>query len=109
MPQGTLNMVILQVLAEKALHGYGLTQRVRQISRDRLQISHGSLYIALYRLEDRGLVAAEWKKTHTGRDARFYWLTPRGRAHLKKETTNWTCLSEAIALVLQPAAAATSE
>ena len=103
MPQGTLDMVILQVVAAGPIHGYALAHRIRLISRDVLQIQQGSLYPALHRLENRGFLAAEWKESENGRDAKFYRLTPKGRAQLKKETTNWARLSEAIALILQAA------
>jgi PadR family transcriptional regulator, regulatory protein PadR len=103
MPQGTLDMVILQVVAAGPVHGYALTQRIRLISRDLLHIQQGSLYPALHRLENRGLLAAEWNESETGRDAKFYRLTSKGRAQLKKETAAWTRLSEAIALILRGA------
>jgi transcriptional regulator len=103
MPQGTLDMVILQVVAAGPIHGYALAHRIRLISRDLLQIQQGSLYPALHRLENRELLAAEWKASETGRDAKFYRLTPKGRAQLKKETANWSRLSEAIALILRTA------
>ena len=103
MPQGTLDMVILQVVAAGPIHGYALGQRIRLISRDLLQIQQGSLYPALHRLENRGLLTAVWNESETGRDAKFYRLTPMGRAQLKKETAAWNRLSEAIALVLQRA------
>jgi PadR family transcriptional regulator PadR len=103
MPQGTLDMVILQVVAAGAIHGYALAHRIRLISRDTLQIQQGSLYPALHRLENRGLLAAEWKESETGRDAKFYRLTPKGRAQLKTETANWARLAEAIALILRSA------
>jgi PadR family transcriptional regulator PadR len=101
MPQGTLDMVILQLVAAGPIHGYALAQRIRLISRDILQIQQGSLYPALHRLEHRGLLAAVWDASETGRDAKFYRLTAKGRARLKAETTNWARLSEAIALILQ--------
>jgi len=101
MPQGTLDMVILQAVAAGPIHGYALAQRIRLISRDLLQIQQGSLYPALHRLENRGFLAAEWDESETGRDAKFYRLTAKGRAQLKKETAAWTRLSEAIALILQ--------
>lgn len=101
MPQGTLDMVILQVVAAGPIHGYALAQRIRLISRDLLQIQQGSLYPALHRLENRGLLEAEWDESETGRDAKFYRLTAKGRAQLKKETAAWARLSEAIALILQ--------
>jgi transcriptional regulator len=99
MPQGTLDMVILQLIAAGPIHGYALAQRIRLLSRDILQIQQGSLYPALHRLENRGLLAAEWKPSETGRDAKFYRLTPKGRAQLKAETSNWARLSEGIALI----------
>jgi PadR family transcriptional regulator, regulatory protein PadR len=107
MPQGTLDMVILQVVGAGPVHGYALAQRIRLISRDLLQIQQGSLYPALHRLENRGFLAAEWNESETGRDAKFYRLTPKGRAQLTKETAAWTRLSEAIALILQRAAGGT--
>ena len=103
MPQDTLDMVILQVVAAGPIHGYALAQRIRLISRDILQIQQGSLYPALHRLENRGLLTAEWKPSETGRDAKFYRLTPKGRVRLKAETSNWMRLSEAIALILRTA------
>lgn len=96
-------MVILQVVAAGPIHGYALSHRIRLISRDILQIQQGSLYPALHRLENRGLLAAEWRESETGRDAKFYRLTPAGRTHLKAETANWARLSEALALILQSA------
>jgi PadR family transcriptional regulator PadR len=103
MPQGTLDMVILHVVAAAPIHGYALAQRIRLISHDILQIQQGSLYPALHRLENRGLLTADWKPSETGRDAKFYRLTPKGRAHLKAETINWMRLSEAIAMILRTA------
>ena len=103
MPQGTLDLVILRVAALGSIHGYALAQRIQQISRDVLQVQQGSLYPALHRLENRGLLAAEWKPSETGRDAKFYRLTPKGRARLRTETANWERLSEAIALILRAA------
>ena len=101
MPQGTLDMVILHVVAAGPIHGYALAHRIRLISRDLLHIQQGSLYPALHRLDNRGLLAAEWRESETGRDAKFYRLTPKGRAHLKAETASWARLSEAIALILR--------
>ena len=103
MPQGTLDMVILQVVAAGPIHGYALAHRIRLISRDLLQIQQGSLYPALHRLENRGFLTADWKASETGRDAKFYRLTAEGRAQLKAETANWARLSKAIALILQAA------
>jgi len=103
LPQGTLDMLILQVVAQGPIHGYAIAQRIQQISRDVLQVQQGSLYPALHRMENRGLLAAEWRESETGRDAKFYRLTPKGRAQLKSETANWTRLSEAIGLILETA------
>lgn len=103
LPQGTLDMLILQVVALGPIHGYAISQRLQQISRDGLQVLQGSLYPALHRLENKGLLSAEWRESETGRDAKFYRLTAKGRAQLKTETANWARLSEAIALVLRAA------
>jgi transcriptional regulator len=103
LPQGTLDMLILQVVALGAIHGYAISQRIQQISRDVLQVQQGSLYPALHRMENRGLLEAAWKASETGRDAKFYRLTPKGRAKLRSETANWARLSEAITLILRTA------
>jgi PadR family transcriptional regulator PadR len=103
LPQGTLDMLILQIVALGSVHGYAIAQRLQQISRDVLQVQQGSLYPALHRLENRGLLAAEWKPSDTGRDAKFYKLTAAGRKQLKEETAHWARLSEAIALILRAA------
>jgi PadR family transcriptional regulator PadR len=103
LPQGTLDMLILQVVALGPIHGYAIAQRIQQVSRDVLQVQQGSLYPALHRMENRGLLAAEWKASETGRDAKFYRLTPKGRAQLKSETASWARLAEAIGLILQTA------
>lgn len=103
LPQGTLDLLILQVVALTPIHGYAIAQRMQQISRDVVQVQQGSLYPALHRLENRGLLAAEWKASDTGREAKFYRLTPKGRAQLKTETANWARLSEAIGLILRAA------
>ena len=100
LPQGTLDLLILKVVMLGPIHGYAIAQRIQQISRDVLQVQQGSLYPALHRLENRGLLAAEWKESETGREAKFYRLTPRGRTHLKSETANWEQLSKAIGLIL---------
>lgn len=100
LPQGTLDMLILQVVALGPIHGYAISQRIQQISRDALQVLQGSLYPALHRLENGRLLSAEWQESETGREAKFYRLTPKGRAQLKAETANWSRLSEAIAMVL---------
>jgi transcriptional regulator len=99
--QGTLDMLILQVAALGPLHGYAIAQRLQQISRDILQVQQGSLYPALHRLEARGWLKAEWKTTETGRDAKFYSLTRKGRQQLDSERASWARLTEAISLVLR--------
>jgi transcriptional regulator len=103
LPQGTLDLLLLQVVALGPIHGYAIAQRIQQISQDVLQVQQGSLYPALHRLENRRLLAAEWKESETGREAKFYRLTPKGRAQLKSETANWARLSEAIGLILRAA------
>jgi PadR family transcriptional regulator PadR len=100
LPQGTLDLLILRVAALGPIHGYAIAQRIQQISRDVLQVQQGSLYPALHRLEDRGLLEAEWRASDTGRDAKYYRLTPKGRVQLKADTANWTRLVHAIALIL---------
>jgi transcriptional regulator len=101
--QGTLDMLILKVTALGPIHGYAIVQRIRQISRDALQIRQGSLYPALYRLENQGLLKSEWKSTESGRDAKFYSLTRPGRQRLEAETAGWKRLCAAISLVLETA------
>src|ERR1700726_4859472 len=93
LPQGTLDLLILRIVGLWPIHGYAIAQRIQQISRDVLQVQQGSLYPALHRLENRGLLAAEWKDTETGRQAKFYQLTAKGQAHLKSETENWKQLA----------------
>lgn len=99
--QGTLDMLILKITALGPIHGYAISQRIGQISKDMLQVKQGSLYPALHRLENRGLLAAEWRAAESGREAKFYALTKRGRKHLLHETQEWYRLSEAISLILQ--------
>ena len=101
LPQGTLDLLILKVVALGPLHGYAIAQRLDQISREVVQVQQGSLYPALHRLENRGLLTAEWKLSDTGRDAKFYRLTKRGRAQLEREAANWRRLTQAIALILR--------
>lgn len=100
LPQGTLDLLILKIVAVQPVHGYAIAQRLQQISRDIVQVPGGSLYPALHRLEDRGLVKSDWKETETGRDAKFYRLTNKGRAHLEAQTANWRRLAEAVGLIL---------
>ena len=103
LPQGTLDLLVLKVLAQGPLHGYAIAQQMLQTSRSVVQVQQGTLYPALHRLENRGFLAAEWKLSDTGRDAKFYRLTRAGRAHLERETASWLRLTEAIGLILQGA------
>ena len=98
--KGTLDMLILKVVALGPIHGYAIAQRIQQISRDFFQLQQGSLYPALHRLEDRGWLKAEWKATETGRDAKFYALTSKGRKQLDAEVRSWEQLTDAVALIL---------
>jgi PadR family transcriptional regulator PadR len=101
--QGTLDLLILQVAALGAVHGYAIAQRLNQISKEALQVQQGSLYPALHRLEKRGWLKAEWRAAESGREAKFYALTAAGRKRLEVERTEWDRLSQAIKLVLQTA------
>jgi transcriptional regulator len=101
--QGTLDLLILQVVSLGPLHGYAIAQRLQQISQDVLQVQQGSLYPALHRLEARGWLKAEWKPSETGREAKFYNLTRAGRRQLESERANWRRLADAIGLVLRTA------
>ena len=103
LPQGTLDLLILKVVALGPVHGYGIAQRLQQMSRDVVQVPQGSLYPALHRLENRGLLAADWKESDTGREAKFYRLTRKGRTQLDAETASWARLTEAVGLILQTA------
>ena len=103
LPQGTLDLLILRIVGLEPIHGYGIAQRLQQLSRDVVQVPQGSLYPALHRLEKRGLLAADWQPSDTGRDAKFYRLTSKGRAQLKEETANWARLTGAIQLILRDA------
>jgi len=97
--QGTLDMLILQILTLEPLHGYGIAQRLQQVTGNALQIRQGSLYPALYRLEKRGLLKAAWKSV-AGRDAKFYALTRAGERQLQAEKASWDHLSDAVRMVL---------
>ena len=99
--QGMLDMLILKAVAPEPLHGYAVAQRLRLLSRERLQIPQGSLYPALHRLENRGFLKGEWADTPTGREAKFYRLTPKGRRQLAAEVSQWHDLAATIALVLE--------
>ena len=100
-PQGTLDLLILQIAALGPIHGYAIAQRLQQVSRDVLQVQQGSLYPALHRLENRGYLRAEWKESDTGREAKFYTLTAKGKTQLRTETANWIRLTDVVAWVLQ--------
>jgi transcriptional regulator len=99
--QGTLDLLILQVVAPGPLHGYAIAQRLQQLSKEALQVQQGSLYPALHRLEGRGWLKAEWSNTETGREAKFYSLTKKGRKQLDVERLNWERLSQAITLIVR--------
>jgi PadR family transcriptional regulator PadR len=101
LPQGTLDLLILQVVALGPVHGYAIGQRLQQVSRNVVQVPQGSLYPALHRLENRGVLAADWKETETGRDAKFYHLTRKGRAQLEADTASWRRLAGAVGLILR--------
>ena len=108
LPQGTLDLLILKVVALGPVHGYAIAQRLQQVSRDVVQVPQGSLYPALHRLENRGLLAAEWEETETGREAKFYRLTHKGRGALASEEASWNRLTEAVSLILGLASARTT-
>jgi len=99
--QGTLDLLILQVVALGPVHGYAIAQRLQQISKDVLRVQQGTLYPALHRLEDRGWLTAEWGPTETGREAKFYRLTETGRTRLELERADWARMAHAIGLVLR--------
>jgi transcriptional regulator len=100
LPQGTLDLLILKVIALGPVHGYAIAQRLEQVSRGVVQVPEGSLYPALHRLENRGLLAADWKETETGREAKFYRLTRKGLRQLETEAADWQRLIGAIGLIL---------
>lgn len=101
--QGTLDMLILKIVALGPVHGYGISLRIRQISQEVLQVQQGSLYPALHRLEERGWLEADWGESDNGRQAKFYRLSAKGRKQFAKEEANWTRLSDAVALILRTA------
>ena len=100
LPQGTLDLLILKAVGVAPLHGYAIAQRLGQVSRGVVQVPEGSLYPALHRLENRGLLAADWGNTETGREAKFYRLTRKGRRQLEAEAASWQRLTEAVGLIL---------
>src|SRR5881275_153396 len=99
--QGTLDMLILKALQLGSMHGFGISVLIRQMSKQVLQVEQGSLYPALYRLEDRGWIESEWGVSENNRKARFYRLTPAGRKQLVEERSNWERISTAVNLVLR--------
>ena len=99
--QGTLDLLVLKILALEPLHGWAISLRLKQVSGDVLQVSDGSLYPALHKLEQQGWIKAEWKPSENNRRAKFYALTRKGRRQLEKETADWQRLSGAITLVVQ--------
>jgi PadR family transcriptional regulator, regulatory protein PadR len=98
--QGTLDLLILKVVALGPVHGYGIAQRIRQISKEVLQVQQGSLYPALHRLEERGWLAADWGESDNGRQAKFYRLSARGKKQLAKEEETWNRLARAVGMIL---------
>jgi PadR family transcriptional regulator, regulatory protein PadR len=98
--QGTLDLLILRTLSNGAMHGWGISLRIQELSKDVLQVNQGSLYPALHRLEQQGLISAEWGSSENNRQAKFYQLTRDGRKQLAEETKNWERLSTAVARVL---------
>lgn len=102
---GTLDLLLLKILALEPLHGWAIAMRLRSLSGEVLQVSEGSLYPALHKLEQEGWIAAEWKQTENNRRAKFYTLTRLGRKQLETETANWQRLSAAITQVVQLAEA----
>ena len=101
--QGTLDLLILKTLARDPMHGWGIAKRIQQLSDDVLSVGQGSLYPALYRLEQQGWISADWRDSDLGRTAKFYSLTREGKKQLATELNSWTRLSSAVALVIQRA------
>ena len=99
--QGTLDLLLLKILALQPLHGWAISRRLKMVSGDVLQVSEGSLYPALHKLEQQGWIAAEWKQTENNRRAKFYSLTQLGRRKLEAETASWHLLSSAITAVVR--------
>ena len=99
--QGTLDLLILKTIALEPMHGWGIAQRIHQVSKEVLQVNQGALYPALHRLEQSGWIKAKWGESDNNRRAKFYSLTPAGRKYLEREQANWQRLSTAIGLVLE--------
>ena len=100
--QGTLDLLVLKMLALKPMNGWAIGQRLKELSSDVLQVSDGSLYPALHKLEQGGWISAEWKQSENNRRAKFYSLTPLGKKALRRETDDWKRLSAAISMILKP-------
>jgi transcriptional regulator len=98
--QGTLDLLILKTLEQGAMHGWGISLRIQAVSKEVLQVNQGSLYPALHRLEQQGLIAAEWGASENNRQAKYYQLTRAGKRQLSEETQNWERLAEAVARIL---------
>ena len=103
LPQGTLDLLVLRALSAGEMHGWGIAQRLSIVSKDALQLQEGTLYPALYRMERRGLIEAEWGTSELGRKAKFYRLTARGRRQLADDTAQWARFSTAVSKILLPA------
>lgn len=101
--QGTLDLLILRLVSAEPLHGLAISQRLRTMSKDALQVSYGSLYPALHKLEHNGLLRAEWKEAAKGRRAKYYTITRAGAKRLARETAEWDRLSSAVSMILRPA------
>ena len=101
--QGTLDLLILKILELSPMHGWAISQRLRQMSNDVLQVNQGSLYPALHKLEQQGWISAEWADTENNRRAKYYSLTPAGRGQLAQEAENWDRLSSAISAIVRTA------
>ena len=101
--QGTLDLLILKTIALEPMHGWGIAQRIRQVSKEVLQVNQGALYPALHRLEQSGWIHAKWGESDNNRRAKYYSLTPDGKKYLEREQANWQRLSAAIGLVLEGA------
>jgi PadR family transcriptional regulator, regulatory protein PadR len=101
LPQGTLDLLVMRVVALGSIHGYAIAQRIQQMSREALQVQQGSLYPALHRLKYKKLLTAEWRPSETGREAKFYELTAKGRAHKKTQTDNCKRLTDVVGLLLK--------
>src|SRR6185295_15893002 len=101
LPQGTLDLLILKTLAGSPSHGYAIARSIEAVTDDALRVEEGSLYPALYRMQRQGWIAARWSRSELGKDIKVYELTPRGRAHLRKRTTEWAQLTGAVAKVLR--------